>query len=101
MRYLGIGANFGPILFHFSLDFGPATLYIIDTPNTEGNMKAYDVTGNIIAYESGELTHTEVIRLFSHLIKNGMAWTLQGCYGRMAVSLIEAGYLSPKGVILQ
>lgn len=51
----------------------------------------YDLTGNIIAYEQGELNEDEVVELFQHLIDNGMAWTLQGSYGRMAAGLIEAG----------
>ena len=55
----------------------------------------------IIAYEAGELKGNEVIKLFSKLIKNGMAWSLQGSYGRMAESLINRGYLSAKGDILQ
>lgn len=55
--------------------------------------KQYDVVGNIIAYESGELTADEIITLFQHLVDSGMAWTLQGSYGRTAQSLIDAGYV--------
>lgn len=54
----------------------------------------------IIAYESGELSEQETLELFSTLISTGMAWTLQGHYGRMAVRLIEAGYLDRSGNIL-
>ena len=53
--------------------------------------RAYDITGGIIAYESGELTEEEMIDLFQHLVDNGMAWTLQGHYGRTAHAMIEAG----------
>jgi hypothetical protein len=49
----------------------------------------------IIAYESGELSQTEIIDLFA-----GLAWTLQGCYGRTAKDLIGAGYISPTGDVL-
>ena len=54
-------------------------------------MSTYDVTGNIIAYEQGELEHDEVITLFQHLVDSGLAWGLQGSYGRMATALIQAG----------
>lgn len=57
-------------------------------------MKSYDVTGNIIAYESGELEQEQVIELFQHLVNTGLAWTLQGSYGRTAAALIEAGEIS-------
>jgi hypothetical protein len=58
------------------------------------------LTDKIIAYENGELDESEEIELFSMLIKNGMAWTLQGHYGRVAISYIEAGILDKEGNIL-
>lgn len=45
----------------------------------------------IIAYESGELSDEGIIALFQELVNSGMAWKLQGSYGRMAQALIEAG----------
>ena len=56
--------------------------------------KKYDVVGNIIAYESGELSDDETIELFQNLIDSGQAWSLQGHYGRTASALIDAGYCS-------
>ena len=50
------------------------------------------LTDMIIKYEMGELDDMEIIALFQELIDTGMAWSLQGHYGRMAKALIEAGY---------
>jgi len=46
---------------------------------------------DIIAYESGEMQDEEIIDFFQRLIDSGMAWTLQGSYGRMAMRLVEDG----------
>lgn len=54
-------------------------------------MPDYDITGNIIAYENGDLEEDEVIVLFQHLVDCGLAWSLQGSYGRTASGLIKDG----------
>lgn len=56
----------------------------------------YDLTGQIIAYEQGELGEFEVLELFQHLVDTGLAWKLQGSYGRQAQRLIEAGLVNPR-----
>lgn len=58
-----------------------------------------DLVTNLIAFESGELNAPQTIALFSSLIKSGMAWQLQGSYGRGARNLILQGYLDNKGDI--
>ena len=51
-----------------------------------------DLVGKIIDFESGLMDQEEVISFFQELIDTGMAWTLQGSYGRTAAALIKAGY---------
>jgi len=48
-------------------------------------------------YEMGNLSDLDTLKLFSELIKNGMAWTLQGNYGRTARHLIDNEYLLDNG----
>lgn len=52
---------------------------------------------SIIAYESGELSDQEIVYLFAELVQSGMAWSLQGSYGRTANDLINAGWIDRKG----
>lgn len=54
-----------------------------------------DVLDKVIAYENGELGETETVALFQDLVDSGLAWTLQGHYGRTAHALIEAGLVTP------
>ena len=49
----------------------------------------------MIAWENGELDEFEEIELFQRLIDLGLAWSLQGVYGRQAQRLIEAGRCRP------
>lgn len=48
----------------------------------------------LMKYEDGRMTEDEVIDLFQRLVKNGMAWQLQGAYGRMAMQLIQQGLIT-------
>lgn len=45
----------------------------------------------IVAYETGQMEMEEAIEFFQFLIDTGLAWRLQGSYGRMAHQLIELG----------
>ncbi|WMI34582.1 hypothetical protein SEA_DEXERS_62 [Streptomyces phage Dexers] len=52
---------------------------------------------DLISYEEGALDEAESLDLFGKLIKSGMAWTLQGHYGRTARDLIDRGWLTEEG----
>lgn len=58
------------------------------------------IVTKIMDYEDGQMTLEEVLELFSELIKSGMAWELQGHYGRTAMTLIKNGLISKEGEIL-
>lgn len=45
-------------------------------------------------YESGEMSDDDTINLFQDLVNTGLAWQLQGSYGRQAAAMLEAGMIS-------
>ena len=53
-----------------------------------------DLFSRMMDFEEGELSFEEVVELFQELVNNGMAWSLQGFYGRTAMALIEEGYIT-------
>ena len=57
------------------------------------------LTDMIMNFEERQSTVEEVLELFSVLIQTGMAWSLQGSYGRTARHLIDQGSLSEDGTI--
>ena len=55
-----------------------------------------DVVDLITRYEQGQLGEDEELELFQHLVDTGLAWKLQGHYGRTAVALIEADLIEAR-----
>jgi hypothetical protein len=54
---------------------------------------AYPFTDKIVAFEQDELDREEVLELFAELVTSGLAWQLQGIYGRTAAALIQSGQI--------
>lgn len=59
--------------------------------NDAATKPATPTVDEIMAYEGGEMDDDQIVDFFQRLIDSGMAWKLQGSYGRMASRLIEQG----------
>lgn len=59
------------------------------------------LVNDLMAYESGEMNDPEVVQFFARLIRTGMAWSLQGHYGRTATTFLEQGFIDPDGEITE
>ena len=64
-------------------------------------MGKISIIDKIIAYESGNLSDNDTIRLFANLIRSGQVWSLQGHYSRTASALIQDGFISQGGQVLK
>ena len=60
-------------------------------PATATAKKRFDVLAFVIDFEGGDISEERLIEGFQHLIDTGLAWTLQGHYGRMAMALLKQG----------
>ena len=54
-----------------------------------------DIVDRIMAYEQGDMGQQEMLQFFQELIDTGLAFRLQGHYGRTATYLIKAGLVRP------
>ncbi len=50
-----------------------------------------NIVDGINRYESGEMDTGEQVEFFQHLVDTGVAWSLQGHYGRTASWMINEG----------
>ena len=57
-------------------------------------MSGLNVVEQLVEYECGLLDGEGVLALFQELVDTGMAWKLQGSYGRMAEHLLDDGLIT-------
>jgi len=55
------------------------------------NKSENTMVDKIINYEQGTMRDEDVVPFFQELIDTGLAWKLQGHYGRTAMRFIEDG----------
>ena len=64
-------------------------------------MTGFDLCTAIEAYEEGTMEEEDVRDFFQALVNSGLAWSLQGAYGRKAHKMLDAGeisrWFSPEG----
>jgi hypothetical protein len=60
-------------------------------PNTNTKADHFDTVDFIMRWEEEDMPIGEEAAGFQHLVDSGLAWSLQGAYGRRAVQLIRAG----------
>lgn len=63
-------------------------------------MNATEQLDRMILWEEGRLPWPDAVDFFSDLVTSGLAWSLQGTYGRTAQALIDSGYLDEYGAVL-
>lgn len=56
-------------------------------------MDSYTACAIAEGFDGEEHTEEEVLAAWQYLVDTGLAWKLQGWYGRTAVRLIEAGLI--------
>jgi len=60
---------------------------------SESDMDNYTATGLAEGFIEAE-SEEQVLEAWQHLVDTGLAWQLQGFFGRTAASLIEQGYIN-------
>lgn len=59
----------------------------------QAGIQVPSILDKMLDFETGTLDDEGVLDLFQELVNNGMAWTLQGFYGRTAQALLDAGLI--------
>lgn len=69
---------------------------IVVPESTEPTPAPRMLVDKMLDYENGDLNKEDTVDLFQELVNSGIAWTLQGHYGRAAEVMIEAGIITSK-----
>lgn len=56
-----------------------------------------DLMNRVVQYESEANSLEWIVQLFADLIATGLAWQLQGRYGREAKAMIDEGIITVQG----
>lgn len=51
---------------------------------------------DLAGYDEDDVTEDLVLEAWQHLVDTGLAWQLQGSFGRQAAALIDAGLIEPR-----
>jgi hypothetical protein len=65
-----------------------------NTQNNENKLTDYEAIGITEGFIEEE-NEERIIQAWQHLVDTGLAWTLQGWFGRTAHQMIQEGILSP------
>lgn len=99
-RLPGLGGSWGNVCQDCFDKHGPGQTgtghaqKLVQASKTAAAMPSVD---DIMSYEQGDMSEDDTVTFFQGLIDSGMAWKLQGSYGRTAQSLIEAGVCHAAG----
>lgn len=58
-------------------------------------LTAYDACAIAEGFDGEEHTEEETLAAWQYLVDTGLAWSLQGWYGRTAMDLINNGLINP------
>ncbi len=64
-------------------------------------IKEMNLAERVLLYETDQMSEQEMISLFQDLVDTGMAWKLQGHYGRTSMILLDAGVIAPPEDVLR
>lgn len=61
---------------------------------TQTTWTPYDASACVEGFDGIDHNEDEILSAWQYLADTGLAWSLQGWYGRTANSLIEGGWIS-------